>query len=510
MKFSSGRPVTHEAWPAGYRLANGAGTGAVTAWWRERIAQQIEETFSQTGFLLGRQPHDAIEQSQSAPEGAHPRQEHGKANPQGFYAEEVTGLQSPFYQHRLGDDEGRDFLFGGQRGVAVEEVGMAHFDFQLLEGDFLFPALCIEAEQFERRVFGVFQQTGPEAHDGAVMITAPDDPADFTDPELDFFTVGIPTLDFDEHAPIGKFLNKASGEGGFDADQEVTVVGDKTMEQGHQETAVTVEPIGQQQTMGRDPINEAMGQRDFGVRAGAHSHCQGIMETKFHQKAGPDLGESGPSPSGTGFAELPTHRRRVENRKERAVNAHQQEAFVEGVGMATQRGPGTQDDVEYGFEDLPAQTLATFGNGSAGDFNAGELPAMGTVGSLGLERVEDQQGHEKKCPEFRFTSFARSELAQDAAELTGAEILRKLLEKNTWAMQLPQVFFSLFRGDRVFSVSKLPGCLGFCGFGTHPNLKTKILDFRKSNFDLVFSASCRSSNLTPKKPLKSTSKRNLY
>lgn len=494
MKFSSERAVTHEAWPAGDRLANRTGTGAVATGRGERITQQIEEALGQPSLLAGGETDDPVEQGQCAPEGANPRQEHGETDAQGFHAEVVTGLQSPFHEQRLGDDEGRDFLHGGQRGVAVEGGGMAHLDFQFLEGDFLLPALRVEAEQFDRGMLAIFQQTGPETYDGAPVTPPADDAADFAHPELEWLTIVVAALDFDERAAIAKFLNEAGSEGGFDAGEEIAVVADKALEQGPQETTVTVEPIRQQQTMRRDAIDEPMGQGDFRIGTGADGQRQGIMEAEFHQQAGANLGEGGPSPSGTGFGELPANGWRVEHGKERAVNTDQQEVFVESMGMAAQRGPCAQDGVENGFENPPAQTLAAFGNRRAGKFDAGKLPAMRAVGSLGLEYVEDQQGEEEEGSEFGFTAFAGTELTQDAAQLPGAEILSELFEENTWATQPVQTFFSLFRGGEAFSLDGLPGWLERTGFLLHPDLKTKFLTFRKSKFNPVFAAiaaSCR-------------------
>jgi len=258
------------------------------------------------------------------------------------------------------------------------------------------------------------------------------------------------------------------------------------MEQGQQETAVAIESIGQQQTVGWDAVNEAMGQGDFRIGTGADRQRQGVMQPQLHQQAGPDLGESGVPASGAGFGELAFDGGRVEHGKEGAVDADEPEAMVEGVAMTAQRSPGTQDRVEHGFEKAPAQTLAAPGDGRTGKLDAGELAAMGAGGPLELECVKNQQGKEEEGAELGFTAFAGTELTPDATELAGIEKLRELFEENAWASQSAQTSFSLFLGSSLFNVVWLPGCLGFRLRG-HPNRKTKFLDFRKSKVTFFFS-----------------------
>src|SRR3990172_4926836 len=509
MKFPSEGLVAHEPRPAGDGLTNRAWARAMAARRRARIAQQIEEAFGHLALLARRERDDAFKQSQRAPEGSHPGQEHDEAHAQHIHTEILAGAQPPIHEHGLGDDEGGDFLLGGQRGITVEEGGMAHLDFQFLERDFLFPALGVEPQQFDGRVLAVFQQTGPEAHDRAVLTPSTDDAANFTNQEIEFLAVVVSALDFDEHTTIGEFLDEAGSEGGFDADEEVALVLNEASEQGRQETSVAVKPICQQKAEGRDVADELVGEGDFRDVVLAHGQRQGVMESEFHQQTGANLGEGGGAATGTGFGELSADGRGVEHGEERAIDADQQETFVESMGMVAQRGAHAQDGVEDRLKDAPAQALTASGNGGTGKFDAGELATMGAVGSLGLQSVEDQHGDEEEGADFGLAAFARAELAQDAAELARAETLCELFEENARTAQAVRGFFNGFWGDAAVGPDLLPGWLGRTGFLLHPDLKTNSLTFRKSKM-IFFSTSCQNPIFPLKNALKSSANSHLH
>jgi hypothetical protein len=134
---------------------------------------------------------------------------------------------------------------------------------------------------------------------------------------------------------------------------------------------------------------------------------------------------------------------------------------------------------------------------------------MGAVSSLGLEGVKNQQGDEKEGAEFGITTFAGTELAEDPAELSGAETLCELFEENAWTAQAVRALIKGFRGDAAAGFDRLPGWLGRVGFLLHPDLKTNSLTFRKSKM-IFFSASWRSPISPLKNTLKSSSNGHLY
>jgi hypothetical protein len=130
---------------------------------------------------------------------------------------------------------------------------------------------------------------------------------------------------------------------------------------------------------------------------------------------------------------------------------------------------------------------------------------MGAVSSIGLEGVKNQQGDEKEGAEFGITTLAGTELAEDPAELSGAETLCELFEENAWTAQAVRALIKGFRGDAAAGFDRLPGWLGRAGFLLHPDLKTNSLTFRKRKICAVFPTSCRNPISPMKNVLKSAS-----
>jgi len=64
-------------------------------------------------------------------------------------------------------DQGGNFLSGSRDQMAGRQTSVAHFDFQFLEEEFLFPALSIE---FEKELVRCLPQSGDQIRAGSCAL----------------------------------------------------------------------------------------------------------------------------------------------------------------------------------------------------------------------------------------------------------------------------------------------------------------------------------------------------
>ena len=82
------------------------------------------------------------------------------------------------------------------------------------------------------------------------------------------------------------------------------------------------------------------------------------MRAQFHQRDHPELGKGRLHPARARFAQLLENRRRIKQRKQRAIDADQTQSPIERRRMPLRIGAATANLLQNPFENLTAHLLA--------------------------------------------------------------------------------------------------------------------------------------------------------